>query len=175
MAIVGDKSTFAIEWEVTGAEAGYVFAKFCYWVASEQVGDYEDEVVFGAVVGITKRYLDLYDQRNISHLADATKEEVFDYVYESVMGRAKGKEIPRDQPTDWHLLEKLQSVFHLTNCGGAAFWDHVAIILVNDETRKKQRLIWKCRNTDLVNEVILDEKAFDLVASEFIAVAEKTL
>jgi len=169
MALVGDRSSFAIEWEETAVDESrrWVRGHFCFWANGERIGQYEEELSLGDRAYWLRKFLSRAHERQLPALDGQPMEEVFAYIH--------GLEGAPNPQRDWILDSHLRNVFYLDAVGGDAFLDHIDAILVNDESAGVQRLIWRDRGDwcdgaeSRLSEAHLSDHTFDEVARQFLA------
>lgn len=183
MATVGNKAIVAIEWEKTQKSAdGYQYAHFCFWIKGERIGDFEDVVILSTTVKYLEMFLKHYDRRTIGGLCARSKEDIFNYIHESVMFTVSPHEklhesldSAKDELfNEYSDSSLLRERFHLDDVGGAAFMDKYNIILFNDTSMQSQRLIWRNLCDMKIHEFSLTENHFDQVAIQFLAASKYT-
>jgi hypothetical protein len=89
MPLIGEKNIFAIEWNVDNnitaefetSKDRYIYANFRYWINSIPVGDYENCVIFNAVVSFTKDFLRNECIRQQFDFAEYSTVSVFDILH----------------------------------------------------------------------------------------------
>ena len=162
MNITGDKTSFAIEWEITTAYTEDCYGSFCLWIEGQQVGDLDYEVHLDASLYHYDQFLRHKDIRAYRNSSDLSREELFYQLYERFFGD-KAKE------TGDHLnLGIYRAIFWLEDIGDASIRDKWNIIIVDEPSQSRQRIIW--RHLDVPkekHEAFLPGDMFDDVAKQF--------
>ncbi|RUR81868.1 Imm42 family immunity protein [Chlorogloeopsis fritschii PCC 9212] len=183
MSIFGDKSSFAIECQVSRVIDGQTFAHLRLWVGGKPIGDYEDEIVLSSCISYLLDFLKFTGDRYEPNLDEKSKEEVFQLIFDSVVytiptGITTLSEIVSiynsSNDKAQLLYENIERRFHLDSFGMSSFSDKFNLILVETKSGK-QRLIWRALSDMKIHEALLEPKSFEAIANQFLVWAESQI
>ncbi len=162
MNITGDKSKFAIVWEITAAYTEDCYGSFCLWIEGQQVGDLSYEVHLDAALYSCDQCLRHKNIRTYRNSEDLSKDELFHQLYERFFGD-KAKETG-----DYLNLGIYRAIFWLEEIGDASTRDNWNIIVVDEPVLNRQRIIWRHLDApDVKQEAFLPADLFDDVIKQF--------
>jgi hypothetical protein len=178
MSEIGDRSKFSIEWQIVEKTGHWIIGHLCFWTFNQQIGDYDDRMLIDDAYFNMKNFLSHKADRHLAILDDKPKEEIYAYLYATVIPnhrtpnykemveRIAGQNITSIEH-NWALHNWLRDVFHLDYIGLTSF-EWLGIVLFDDYIRKRQRLIWFDRHTNILSEVELPENEFDVIGQKFV-------
>ncbi len=160
MPMVGDPAVFAIEWQETLANEARqgVIGHFCFWISGARLGDIDEEISLSMTAHWLRGFLSHAHERQLPLLKGSSKEDVFAYVF--------------DPHHDWELDSHLRRVFFLGEVGGEAIRDKFKIVLLNDTSLGKQRIIWRDVLASTISETCVPDNTFDSIAERFLAACD---
>lgn len=162
MNITGDKSQFAVEWEVTAAYEKDCYGSFCFWINETQVGDLSCEVHLDASLYHYDQFLRHKNIRAYRKSPEFSKEELFYQLHERFFGD-KAKEIG-----DYLNLGIYRAIFWAEEIGDASIRDKWNILVIDEPALQRQRIIWKRLDApDQKYEAFLTSDVFDDVLKQF--------
>lgn len=182
MSIVGDKSLFAIEWEEEQVmENGETTLCLCYWINSEEVGEYFNSDWFSFIQGGIMCALEKKCERCIENVFAYTKEYLFAATH-GVFNTDPDEMMPVEPYIKiaslyqtqggyyyWGYVSWVKNVFLISRASGMGIQDSANIVLFSDTTSKRQRLLWQnFRENEIIHEAILPEFYFEQVAQSFL-------
>ncbi|CAJ0691212.1 immunity 42 family protein [Ralstonia mannitolilytica] len=86
--LFGNKDRFAIEFELDANHGGaWLFGRFCYWIAGEQVGDYDAGTSLRDVLFQMKYIVGDAGKRSFPRLAELPAPEIFRMVSDALSER----------------------------------------------------------------------------------------
>ena len=161
MKIIGNREVFAFEYTLLNKVDKYIFANLCFWIKGERIGDYEIECTISISLSFLEDFLEQYEHREYYKSYRLKKEVIFFELYDKFFQNS----IKGFQESN---MGKYQEYFWLDDVGDEAFRDKIGIILLNEPSVNRQRLIWKVFNTNTVNEAYIPMNYFDQHAKDFI-------
>jgi hypothetical protein len=176
---VGERATFAIEWEVTQRKEQQILGNFCFWAAGMRVGDFSELISLSYSVNRATKFISHEEYRYVEFLNGKSKEEVLSYIYDTAVVTIRPAETVADAiqradkgpfanlSNDYNLHSTLMRLFHLNSIGQEAF-DEISIILFNDTVLSIERLIWRKTSIWQVFEQDLPFHQFEHVISMFL-------
>jgi hypothetical protein len=173
MDTVGDPLVFAIEWDVTWRQDSQIHGYLCFWVHGVHLGECDEDVLLSATTAYLRAFLSHGNERHIATLEGKSKEEIYAYIHDSVYAPIDDDDSRQHALTtyvaphdleDWSLHGYLRQTFHLNDIGGSAF-SRLGPILVNEESRHVQRLIW---HDTTLHEALLPGHTFDEVSQQYL-------
>jgi predicted house-cleaning noncanonical NTP pyrophosphatase (MazG superfamily) len=183
MSIFGDKSSFAIECQISRVLNGQTYAHLRLWVGGKPIGDYEDEIILSSCISYLSDFLKFTGNRYEPDLDEKSKEEVFQLIFDSVvdtiptgittlseMVSIYNSSNDNAQP----LYDNIERRFHLDSFGMSSFSDKFNLILVETKSGK-QRLIWRTLSDMEIHEALLKPKSFEAIANQFLVWAESQI
>lgn len=154
----GNKQTFAIEWEPINQQSPF-YGYMRFWAGGCPIGNFDESVRAFTARSNMRAFTSRQEERSICELDDASAEEVFLELYDNGMVIVRPSETLEDalmrpprKNTDYHQDAWRRDTFHLDEIGGAAFRDHVGVILVNNLKSGCERLIWRDVSTFKISE-----------------------
>jgi hypothetical protein len=158
--ILGDKSRFAIEYQLDSPTAGYPGGYICLWAAGSRIGDFDEYVLLGVPEDFFRRCLAHAGQRQAPALNERSKEEILRVVHAALF----------DEPgATFGQGEEAERRFRkLCMCPGAGkpFDGEFAVLL---EELDACRFIWRDKETNIAREVELASGEFEEVVKAFLA------
>jgi hypothetical protein len=157
--IIGDKSEFAIEYELALDYGGvWMFGRFCYWIAEHQIGDYESGASLRDVMLQLHRIIRDSGKRVHEELFNLNKLELFSRLNDVLYGY-------RDSEYEEVGLEEKWERFDIVP--RADIFDESKVFLV--ENQNQSRIIFRegCgQGVRGIYEAYTDSGAFDRVITE---------
>jgi hypothetical protein len=174
--LFGNKSTFAIESELSRREPGWLFAHFRLWANHHAIGDFTENAVLRGCVEYLAEFLGAENLAFDARLVDKPIEEVFKCVFEQEIITCYPNETLDDAYERWSvefkstacIIENARNRFHLDSAGMSAFMDKVNVILV-DNGDGRGRLIWRELQTMQLQEAWFPLTAFFEASNQFLA------
>jgi immunity protein 42 of polymorphic toxin system len=158
--MIGDPAVFAIEWQETWANEARqgMIGHFCFWISGARLGDGDEEISLSMSAHWLRGFLSHAHERQLPFLEGSSKEDVLAYIF--------------DSHHNWELDSHLRRVFYLQEVGGEAIRDKFKIVLLNDISLGKQRIIWEDCLASIISETWLPENTFDSIVERFLAACE---
>lgn len=182
MQTIGNKSNFAIEWELVESAGRAKYVRFCLWAAGERIGDFDKIVRIVTVTSFLQTFLSHSNERRMMDLEGQSKEVVFSKLFDSVMHTVLPSGLLDDDLkslSGQHQYDPLsanfRNVFHLDDVGGPAFLDQVNVILFRDDLVHGDRLVWRDLNSMKISEVVLPLNCFDEISKNFLVAVHLNL
>jgi hypothetical protein len=180
--LFGNKSTFAIESELSRQEPGWVFTHFRLWANHHPIGDFTENAVLRDCVGHLAEFVTKENVALDARLVDKPMEEVFKCVFEQEMITCYPNETLDDAYERWSkeikpatcIIENARARFHLDYVGMSAFMDKVNVILV-DNGDGNGRLIWRELQSMQLQEAWFPLAAFFEASNQFLEWANSQL
>jgi len=155
MPVFGSKLSFAIEADAIEADqrqshTGIVFGHICFWVAGQQVGDYEQTVVLGAPACILGASLVFQGERRDDAIDGKSKEEALVLIHNALYELGPVGE--EKTYAECVRLRKRFEKFDICTNSSEAF-DGVFAVLI--DMNDGGRFIWRGYENRGVQEVLL--------------------
>lgn len=181
MNILGDKNTFAIQWQSSVLEERWFPMHLCFWTNGEQIGNYEDTLQVYYYITRLEDFLLYEDIRYHPFLYIRSKEDIFNHVYQrancfTINNDKEESEIEcwDPEPFDQYFLEEeyqswLKRVFTI----GDMFFPSVRdydLMFINEPHNRIQKVIWldKSKPRFTLHEHVLPIGYFENIAREFL-------
>lgn len=162
MNILGEKEIFGIEWSLSDCFDSYYYGHLCFWIGNNRVGNFEEVTTLSISASYLKDFLQNQSFRFYENSHNMNKEELFYLLYERFFN---GNSI-RDG--SYLHLSKFRDLFWLDEVGEYSFRDKIGIVLINENSVNRQRLLWKGLDNGFINEFFIPTGYFDGVAFKFI-------
>ena len=91
--IIGNKNSFAVEFEVTGRNKSFLYGKICYWINNIQIGEYTQGATLSDLIGFIIPSL-VKDNGNRVH------HELFELKLDELIYRLEGRLFGDDNQYD---------------------------------------------------------------------------
>lgn len=160
--IVGNRQRFAIEAELKEIVDGWVLGRFRFWLCGESVGNWEDSVDLKGCARWLRDFSSNPRNRFEASLVSASPEEVFQKVYEPVIGESVGRASIADA----------YGRFHISHLGMSAF-ENFDILLLKDASGG-ERCLWR-EGGGTVQECRLWRNEMENVAASFCDLFDREL
>lgn len=158
--LVGDKSLFAVEWNVNETVDNWVFGNFLFWIKGSSVGDPSDcSVDLLAVTRWVKAFLAGPQDRFEEGLFSLPREQAYERLAASVLFHEDPENRVKEHYPDTFAR------FHITHIGMSSF-DVVTVLLVKDEDGS-ERCIWKDGSQHVV-DAYLPANEIERILSQFL-------
>lgn len=156
--IIGNKNSFAIQFEVNPKSDNWLFGHICFIINHTEIGDYSDETSLNTAVGYLMELLWYKNIRNDPKLFQLEKDELFWKINEPLYGDTNA---PLEECQDnWERLAK----FHALSPGVDIFDNWKGYLIEHED---KGRLIIKNPRGE-IKEYLLKAGEFDSVISELV-------
>jgi hypothetical protein len=162
--LINDKSIFSIECEVRHKSDDFVFCNFRFWIAGNPIGDWSQEVVLGVLIHSAKVFM-LYQGNRHLEQADRLSAEL--------LWRHIDRFTHSDDPEDLKigLEERYRPRFLIHDIADDSVATVCEVVVV-DRADGIQRLLWKFRDSDNIQEATLPKLTVDNTVFNFIDWAE---
>lgn len=162
-SVVGNKDVFAIEWAVNEVGEKNCIGNFCFWVGGQQVGEFENDSWLNPSIFYLKDFYQHKQLRTYDNSVTVSKEQLFFSLYEKFF-TSEAKE-----SGEYLNMGMLRSIFWLDDIGDASFRDLVSIILIDEPSMNRQRIIWRELDKDQnLNEWFLPLNNFEIVSNQYL-------
>jgi len=165
MAMFGDKTIFAVEIEECGKEDIFFF---CFWCHEKQIGDFSMPVYIKYCINFIGEFLLYNKNRHLKESCDIHKERLFYELYDGMMAPDEKIQIKTYKLLSEMPFGEKRVIFHLDEIGQDSFRDKLSILLINEEEKKRQRLIWRDLKDVVLHEEFLPLNYVDDVFSELL-------
>ncbi len=155
--LLGDKTKFSIEYEVTERVDDWVFGHFLFWLRGKPVGDWEDSTDLKGCLRWLKKFASENHNRYEPDLKDLDKISVFKLLYNSVMFSDENEITPEPK------FENIFSRFHISHIGMSSF-DAYDILLI-EPPDSEQRCLWRTQTDSEIQECFLPQGEMQRVAA----------
>lgn len=156
----GDKSTFAIECEVRDEIDSFVYCNFRFWVAGKPIGDWNEEAVLGVLMHSANVFMLYQGDRCLNIPNNMNAEQLWQHI---------DKVANSDDPDDLRIsLEgryRQRYLLHEISDDSVAT---VCEVFVVDRGDGMQRLLWKNKGDNNIQEMTLPKLTIDNTVSDFL-------
>jgi hypothetical protein len=159
--IVGRKDRFAIEAEPQQRIENWVLGGFRFWLCGRSVGNWDDAADLKGCVRWLRDFATVPRDRYDSRLVAASAEEVFQVVYDPVMGGSA---------TLTHVDDAFAR-FHISHLGMSSF--ELFDMLLLYDVHGGERCLWRKAGASKIEECRLWRREMETVADEFCAEFER--
>jgi hypothetical protein len=165
--IIGEKSCFAVEWDVVSTFDNFVYGHFRFWIEGEPIGDWNEEAVLGVLIHSATVFLKFKGKRHLAAAECMNSEQLWCYV---------DRYSHSDDPVEMKIaLEgNYRARFLVHEIADDSVATVCKIILV-DQMNGDQRLLWKYNGSASVREIRCSKLVVDGVIEEFIRRADREL
>lgn len=140
--LIGDKQSFAIEFEILDVVDGWVFGTFIFWVMGFVIGNLEDKSVdLKGCINWLKDFVVSPKNRFERGLFDLDKEQIYIQLCSSVL-------VGEDNLFSKEKYSDTYSRFHISHIGMSSFDDVIMIMVENEQG--DVRCIWKQDDQEIV-------------------------
>jgi len=152
MSLFGDKSLLAVEFELDKDHCGaWLFGRFCYWVAGQQVGNYPEGTSLRDVLFELEPIIRDAGKRQHEEFSLLPPSQVFRRLYAALYG-------PTESPDDQRALEETWARFRINP--EVDIFDGWLVFLVDGVSG--ERIMWGAPALDAaVHETTLPRGLFD--------------
>ena len=169
MRIVGSKELFAIQWNIVEYIDSYCYGNFCFWIANQQVGNYNEISTLSIISSYLRDFLKNDTVRSIQGSQNLTKEKLFYLLYEQFFNGSS------NDKNKYGEMGRLRDIFWLDEVGEYCFRDKIGMILLNENTLARQRLIWQNLESHAIFEAFIPANSFDMVARTFLQALDEEI
>lgn len=151
--IIGDKDTFAIEYEVTSSLKPFIYGKFCYWINKVQIGAYDEGVTLSDILGLFSSIVRENGNRCNEELFQLESKELFDRISKAL--RYENEYAEQAQIEQWRKFEIGMCI--------DIFYDYTIYMV---EVQNKARIILSTSQEEL-SDIYIKKGVFDNVSMQF--------
>ena len=167
MKIVGDKTIFAIAYDISVVTINNYYGNIWFWLNNKQVGTESADTYLSVSVHCMKQFFELKPLRRYLFSEDMTREQLFYNICE-VFNKGTGTRENR-----YLNFNSYYDIFWLEDVGDANFRDEVKIVLLDEPALNRQRFLWKRYDDNKLEEAFIPFNYFEEVANAFIQQIEK--
>ena len=166
--LIGDKSRFAVQFEVLEHQTHWVFGKFCYWADSLMIGDYDIGASLGVGTSSVEWVASTRGKKYEPALFRAPADLAFASIYNPIYGG------PADDLVHIERGEERLALFRATPEGFDVFDGWIAFLV---ESPRADRLLWRqvrCDGRSAVRECYLEHGEFFDVLDAYVEHISRT-
>lgn len=158
--LIGEKSNFAVEWDIVSTFEGFVYAHFRFWIAGEPIGDWNEEVVLGVLIHSAKAFLMFKGERHLPETDGMNSEELWSHIEHYC-----NSDDPFEMNTAIAGNYRLRFLVHEIADDSVA---PLCSIIVVDQINGTQRLVWKRAGSTRIHEAKFSKLLVDEVIADFV-------
>ena len=162
--LIGEKSTFGIEWAAGSSFGGFNYGHFRFWIENEPIGAWDEEVVLGVLLQSAAVFLRFKGKRYLRQADYMTSVELWNYV-----DRYCNSDNPEEMQVA--LAGSYRARFLMHEISDDSVSTVCKAVLV-EEITGAQRLLWKNNESKNVHEKKYTKLTVDGVIEGFIAQAK---
>lgn len=162
--LIGEKSSFAVEWVVVSTFEGFVYAHFRFWIAGEPIGDWNEEPVLGVLIHSSKAFLMFKGKRHLPETDGMSSEDLWSYIE-----HYSNSDDPREMQIAVEGNYRVRFLLHEIADDSVA---PLCQIILVDQKNGDQRLLWKHVGSTQIQEEIYSKSVVDEVIENFVRSAD---
>lgn len=158
--LAGDKSTFAVECEIRDVSDSFIYCNFRFWIAGVPIGDWNEELVLGVLMHAADVFM-LYQGERCLDIPNNISAELLWQHIEKVANS--------DNPEDLRIsLEGRYRQRYLLHDIAVDSVATMCKVIVIDRDDGMQRLLWKNKGDNNIQEMTLPELTVDKAVGDFL-------
>lgn len=162
--LIGEKLKFAIECEIRNSFNNFVYCNFRFWIAGNAIGDWSEEAVLGVLINSAKVFLLFQGDRHLEVSDSMSTKELWHHI-----ARYSNSDDPNDLRIG--LKERYRPRFLLHDIADDSI-AKVCEMVVVERADGIQRLLWKNRSSNDIQETTLPPRTVDKTVADFLQWAE---
>ena len=164
--LIGDKSVFAIEYDLIEVEDKYYYGYIWFWIEGKRIGANYDAThvvpYLSSSVSYMKEFVGLKENRRFLGSEEIPAQYMFFILYERFY-----KSLSSNQK-DYEDAGNFREIFSLESVGQESFFDTVQMVMIDEPSAKRQRFLWKLYDDDKLEEFFIPHGHFEEVAFSYI-------